>query len=71
MTQKMIKVRATAVMETDLEWEGYMPADIPEDERAEWISENVDGGDFVADNGIFSGGWRWGDDVDVLEGDEV
>ena len=40
---------------------------IPEDQLMSWIKENVDGGDFVADDDFFSGGWEWGTDVEVLE----
>jgi hypothetical protein len=60
----MIKVRSTAVMELDLEWEGFIPEDVPEDERWVWIKENVDGGEFTEEYG--GGCWRWGTDVEVI-----
>jgi len=64
----MIKVRTTAVMETDLTWEGFIPEDVPEDERWVWIKENVDGGEFTpVENG---GDWQWGTDVEVIKEDE-
>lgn len=64
----MIKVRSTAVMELDLEWEGFIPEDVPKDERWEWIKENVDGAEFTQEpNG---GCWRWGTDVEVIKENE-
>ena len=59
----MPKVKSYATMLTDLVWEGYVPDDVPEDERWLWIKDNVDGGEFV-DTGL--GDWDWGTDVEVL-----
>ena len=61
----MIKVRSTAVMELDLVWEGFIPEDIPENERWEWIKENVDGSEFARDPDGY-GDWHWGTDVEVI-----
>ena len=66
----MPRVRSTAVMEIDLEWEGYVPDHVPENERWLWIKENVDGGEFYKDRGREAGGWRWGHDVEVIEDDQ-
>jgi hypothetical protein len=63
----MPKVRSTALMFTELTWEGEVPDDVEPEDRWIWIKENVDGGDFVADDDFFSGGWEWGTDVEVLE----
>jgi hypothetical protein len=64
----MIKVRSTAVMELDLVWEGFIPEDVPEDERWVWIKENVDGAEFTQEpNG---GCWQWGTDVEVIKEDK-
>ena len=43
----MPKVKSFATMETDLEWEGYIPDDVPPEEYWIWIKENVDGGEFT------------------------
>ncbi len=60
----MIKVRSTAVMEIDMYWEGFIPEDVPEDERWVWIKENVDGSEFTQEpNGGF---WQSGTDVEVI-----
>jgi hypothetical protein len=56
-------------METDLTWEGDVPDDIPEEERRQWIKENVNGCEFTEDDGLFNGGWRLGDDVHLVEED--
>ena len=34
-------VRATADMISFMDWEGYVPDDVPEDERWRWIKDNV------------------------------
>jgi hypothetical protein len=47
-----------------LDWEGYVPDDIPEDEWWRWIKDNVDGGEFN-DSGV--GDWIWETDVELLE----
>lgn len=62
----MPRVRATADMITFLEWEGYVPDDVPEDERWRWIKDNVDGGDFYEPDST-KGDWVWGTDVEVIE----
>ncbi len=61
----MPKVKSFATMETDLEWEGYIPDDVPPEEYCDWIKENVDGGEFT-DTGC-GRHWVWGQDVDVIE----
>jgi hypothetical protein len=63
----MPKVRISATMETYLTWEGHVPDDVPEDERRQWIKENVDGAEFTGDDGLFSVGWHLGDDVHLVE----
>jgi len=60
----MPRVRSTAQMISFLDWEGYVPDDIPEDEWWRWIKDNVDGGEFN-DSGV--GDWIWETDVEVLE----
>ena len=64
---KMPKVKSFAIMETDLEWEGYIPDDVPPEKYWLWIRDNVDGGEFT-DTGC--GDWVWGQDVDVIDDDE-
>ena len=61
----MPKVRSWAVMEMDLQWEGHVPDDVPEDERWEWIKDNVDGSEFFEIEG--GGSWSWGVDVEVID----
>lgn len=62
----MPMVRSTADMITFLEWRGYVPDDIPEEDRWRWIKDNVDGGEFVEPNPM-DGDWVWGTDVEVIE----
>jgi len=64
----MPKVKAHATMETDLEWEGYIPDDVPPEEYWLWVKENVDGGEFT-DTGC-GRHWVWGQEVDVIEEDK-
>jgi len=54
-------------METDLTWEGDVPDDVPEDERREWIMENVCGSQFTQDMSVVGGSWDWGHDVGLIE----
>ncbi len=61
----MIKVRSTAVMETAMTWEGFVPESIPADERWAWIKDNVDGAEFTPDED--GGDWQWGTDVQVIK----
>ncbi len=63
----MPKVRIGATMETDLTWEGDVPDDVPEDERREWIMENVCGSEFTQDMSVVGGSWDWGHDVGLIE----
>jgi hypothetical protein len=63
----MPKVKSYAIMEIDLEWEGHVPDDVPEDERWLWIKDNVDGGEFTDTE---CGSWSWGRDVVVIEDDQ-
>ena len=64
----MPKVTISATMETELTWEGHVPDDVPEDERREWIIENVDGSEFTRDDGLFSGNsWHYEHDVYLVE----
>ena len=64
----MPKVTISATMETELTWEGHVPDDVPEDERREWIIENVDGSEFTQDDGLFSGNsWHYEHDVYLVE----
>ena len=65
----MPKVWISATMETDLTWTGFIPDDVPEDERREWIVENVDGGDFTQDEGMWNGSWNLSHDVNLVEDD--
>ena len=60
----MPRVRSTAQMISFLDWEGYVPDDIPEVEWWRWIKDNVDGGEFN-DSGV--GDWVWETDVELLE----
>ena len=62
----MPRVWISATMETYLTWEGDIPDDIPEDERRQWIKENVDGGEFWEDGGSFSGGWHLSHEVHLV-----
>ena len=62
----MPMVRSTADMITFLEWVGYVPDDVPEEDRWRWIRDNVDGGDFHEPNPL-DGDWVWGTDVEVLD----
>ena len=65
----MTKVWISATMETYLTWEGDVPDDVPEDERRQWIKDNVGGEEFVQHDGLFDGGWHLGDDVHLVEED--
>lgn len=64
----MPKVRSYAIMEVELEWEGYVPDDEEPEDYWIWIKENVDGGEFVDTQ--CGGSWRWGQDVEVIEEDD-
>lgn len=62
----MPKVWISATMETHMTWEGDVPDDVPEDERRQWIAENVGGEEFIASDDMFSG-WHLGADVHLVE----
>lgn len=63
----MPKVTISATVETELTWEGHVPDDVPEDERREWIMENVDGCDFTRDEGAYCSSWNLDHDVQLVE----
>lgn len=64
----MPRVRATADMISFMEWEGYVPDDVPADERWRWIKENVDASDFYEPDEL-DGDWVWNTDVEELDDD--
>jgi hypothetical protein len=51
----MPRMYAMATMYVDLEWTGDVPDDIPEDERYEWVKENICGSEYTECNN--SGEW--------------
>jgi len=62
----MPKVRATADMISFMDWEGYVPDDIPEDQWWRWIKDNIEGSEF---NNSGVGDWVWNTDVEELDDD--
>ena len=62
----MPMVRARSDMISFMEWEGYVPDDIPEAERWRWIKDNGDGADFYEPDPL-DGDWGWGTEVEVLD----
>ena len=65
----MTKVWISATMETYLTWEGDVPDDVPENERRQWIKENVGGEEFIAHDDLFDGGWHLSKYVHLVEED--
>ena len=63
----MPKVKSYAIVEDILEWEGYVPDDVPENEIWWWIRQNVDGGEFT-DTECSS--WEWCQEVEIIEEDD-
>ena len=60
----MPRVRATADMISFMDWEGYVPDDIPEDQWWRWIKDNIEGSEF---NDSGCGAWVWNTDVELLD----
>ena len=60
----MPRVRATADMISFMDWEGYVPDDIPEDQWWRWIKDNIEGSEF---NDRGCGDWVWNTDVELLD----
>jgi hypothetical protein len=65
----MPQVTISATVETELTWEGHVPDDVPEDERREWIMENVDGSEFTDASmiGAYCSSWNLDHDVQLVE----
>ena len=76
MSEPLIQFRTTATMETDLEYFFEMTqsqVDAIEKEYgslAAFVRDTVDGGDFSEREGLFSGGWIWGEVHPVEEYEE-
>jgi hypothetical protein len=47
-----------------MDWEGYVPDDIPEDQWWRWIKDNIEGSEF---NDSGCGDWVWNTDVELLD----
>lgn len=63
-THKTIRVNAT--MHTDLYADINVPIDIDENDIWQFIRDgNIDGGDMVQHEGLFTGGWTWDDAYDI------
>ena len=57
-THKTVRVLAT--METDLYLDINVPIDTDKDDIWQFIRDgNIDGGDMLEYEGLFSGGWTW------------
>jgi len=63
----MPKVWISATMKTDLTWTGFIPDDVPEDERRQWIKDNVGGEEFTQDEGLWDGSWHLSHDVNLVD----